>query len=115
MKKGQSMQPFDIHRARAETRACEEIIHFNNAGSSLMPIPVSEALHAYLYQEEQLGGYETATAQAVALDNFYTATAKLLHCHPDEVAFVENATRAWDMAFYAFTFQPGARLLTSIA
>ena len=109
------MQPFDIHRARAETRACEEIIHFNNAGSSLMPIPVSDALHAYLQQEEHLGGYETATAQMAALDNFYTATAKLLHCHPDEVAFVENATRAWDMAFYAFTFQPGDRILTAMA
>lgn len=109
------MPPFDIQRARAETRACEEIIHFNNAGSSLMPIPVSDALHAYLQQEEHLGGYETATAQAAALDNFYTATATLLHCHPDEVAFVENATRAWDMAFYAFTFQPGDRILTTIA
>jgi hypothetical protein len=36
----------------------------NKAGSSLMPIPVSDALHAYLHQEEQSGGYETAVAQA---------------------------------------------------
>lgn len=109
------MQPFEIVRARAETRAAEAMIHFNNAGSSLMPIPVSDALHAYLRQEEQSGGYETAAAQVTALDNFYTATAKLLHCHPDEIAFVENATRAWDMAFYAFTFQPGDRILTAVA
>lgn len=109
------MPPFDIARARAETRASADLIHFNNAGSSLMPIPVSDALHAYLQQEEQIGGYETATAQAAALENFYTATGKLLHCHPDEIAFVENATRAWDMAFYAFTFQPGDRILTTIA
>lgn len=109
------MQSFDIARARAETRASADLIHFNNAGASLMPIPVSDALHAYLHQEEQIGGYETATAQAAALDNFYTATAKLLHCHPDEIAFVENATRAWDMAFYALTFQPGDRILTTIA
>jgi selenocysteine lyase/cysteine desulfurase len=109
------MHPLDIHRARAETRACDELIHFNNAGASLMPIPVSDALHAYLHQEERMGGYETANAQAAALENFYSATAKLLHCHPDEIAFVENATRAWDMAFYAFRFQPGDRILTTIA
>ncbi len=109
------MQPFDIQRARAETRAAEALIHFNNAGSSLMPIPVSDTLHSYLHQEEQRGGYETAAAQAAALDNFYSATAKLLHCHPDEIAYVENATRAWDMAFYAFTFQPGDRIVTAVA
>ncbi len=109
------MPGFDLNRARAETRACETLVHFNNAGSSLMPMPVSDTLHAYLHQEEQTGGYETAAAQAAALDNFYTATAKLLHCQPDEIAFVENATRAWDMAFYAVPFQPGDRILTTIA
>lgn len=106
---------FDIERAREETLGCSDIIHFNNAGSSLMPIPVSDFLHAYLYQEERIGGYETAAAQQRSLQNFYTATAKLLNCTPNEVAYVENATRAWDMAFYAFQFQPGDKILTTIS
>lgn len=109
------MSSFDIKKARAETRAADQMIHFNNAGSSLMPIPVADALHGYLYQEEQIGGYETAAAQADALNNFYTASAKLLNCGADEIAFIENATRAWDMAFYSMRFAPGDKILTSIS
>ena len=108
-------QEFDIARARKETRACEDIVHFNNAGSSLMPIPVSDALHDYLHKEEQFGGYETADFEAAALNNFYTATANMLNCKPGEIAYVENATRAWDMAFYSFKFEPGDKILTTIA
>ncbi len=61
---------FDIKRARKDTRACENIVHFNNAGSSLMPIPVTDVLHTYLHKEEQAGGYETAEEEYLCLDNF---------------------------------------------
>ena len=106
---------FDIARARADTPATEGLIHFNNAGAALMPVPVSEALHGYLRQEEAQGGYETAAAEEAALANFYEAAARLLNCQPAEIAFVENATRAWDMAFYSFKFGPGDRILTTRA
>ncbi|MEM7112681.1 MAG: aminotransferase class V-fold PLP-dependent enzyme [Chloroflexota bacterium] len=106
---------FDIKKARKETRACNDLVHFNNAGAALMPIPVAQALHAYLDKEERMGGYETANEEKEALENFYVATAKLLNCKPSEVAFVENATRAWDMAFYSFKFSPGDKILTTIA
>lgn len=106
---------FDIDRARRDTRAAGDIIHFNNAGASLMPAPVADRLHAYLEREEREGGYETADREQEALDHFYRATASLLNCHPDEIAFVENATRAWDMAFYSFKFAPGDKILTTLA
>ncbi len=93
---------FDIERARKDTRGCEDIVHFNNAGSSLMPIPVADALHSYLNKEELAGGYETADDEDETLENFYKTTANLLNCETDVLAFIENATRAWDMAFYGF-------------
>ncbi len=108
-------EEFDIQRAREETSACGEIIHFNNAGSSLMPKPVSQVLHNYLYKEERVGGYETAVLENEAIENFYVAAGRLLNCDADEIAYVENATRAWDMAFYAFKFQAGDRILTTIS
>ncbi|MCB9078451.1 MAG: aminotransferase class V-fold PLP-dependent enzyme [Anaerolineaceae bacterium] len=105
----------DLNRARAETRYCNDVVHFNNAGAALMPQPVTDTLHNYLYKEERSGGYETAYEEQAALDHFYSATAKLLNCETDEIAFVENATRAWDMAFYSFKFSPGDKILTTLA
>ncbi len=106
---------FDVTRARAETPGCAEVIHFNNAGAALMPQPVIAALHAYLDLEARLGGYEAADAQAEALEDFYHAAAQLLNAHPDEIAFTTSATRAFQLAAYAFDFRPGDRILTGLA
>ena len=48
----------DIQRARQETPGCTNVIHLNNAGSSLMPQPVLDATIGHLQLEAQIGGYE---------------------------------------------------------
>ena len=110
-----TLSTFDLRRARAETRAAAQVVHLNNAGASLMPIAVADALYAYLRREEFEGGYETAAAEQPALESFYTASARLLNAKSSEIAFIENATRAWDMVFYALPLGPGDRILTSHA
>lgn len=105
----------DVRRARGETPGCAHVLHFNNAGSSLMPQPVLETAIDYLQLEAEIGGYEAADREEEAIERFYAAAAEMLGCDPDEIAFVENATRAWDMAFYALPFGPGDRILTSRA
>ncbi len=106
---------FDINRARRETPGCENVLHFNNAGASLMPAPVLETMVEYLRLEASSGGYETAERSAAKLEDVYDALAALLSCGRDEIAFIENATRAWDMAFYSIPFRPGDRILTSVS
>jgi cysteine desulfurase/selenocysteine lyase len=102
----------DIVRARRETPGCTHVLHFNNAGASLPPTPVTEAVSEHLELEARLGGYEAAAQAEPRIEHVYDAVAALLNCHRDEVALVENATRAWDMAFYSMRFDPGDRILT---
>ncbi|MCC6628142.1 MAG: aminotransferase, partial [Chloroflexi bacterium] len=90
---------FDVARARAETPGCVHVTHFNNAGAALMPQSVLDAVVGHLQCEALMGGYEAAAAAHTALERVYDATATLLGCARDEIALVENATRAWDMAF----------------
>lgn len=103
---------FPLARVRAETRGCAGVVHLNNAGAALMPAPVADRLYSWLHDEEMRGGYEVAAARQSELDAFYTAAARLLNARTDEIAFVENATRAWNMAFYGMRLRRGDRILT---
>jgi len=107
-----SKYEFDLERARRETPGCENILHFNNAGASLLPQPVLDTVVGHLRLEAQMGGYEAAEFSREAVEQVYDSIASLAGCRPDEVAVIENATRAWDMAFYAMRFSPGDRILT---
>jgi cysteine desulfurase / selenocysteine lyase len=105
----------DVAAARADTPGCEERIHFNNAGASLMPRPVVETVIQHLELEARIGGYEAAEAARDRIEAVYTSVARLVNCTPQEIALLENATRAWDAVFYAMSFRPGDRILTGRA
>jgi selenocysteine lyase/cysteine desulfurase len=109
------MTTLDIARLRADTPACAKLIHFNNAGASLMPAPVYRAVLDHLALEQTIGGYEAAAAASEALEDFYDSFAAMLNCERSEIAYVENATRAWDMAFYSLPLKAGDRVLTAEA
>ena len=105
----------DLERARRETPGCATVLHFNNAGAALMPQPVLDALQRHLQLEATIGGYEAAEREDAAVEHVYDALARLIGGHRDEIAVIENATRAWDMAFYSLRFGAGDRILTATA
>ena len=90
----------DVARARADTPGCDDVVHLNNAGAALRPTVVTEAVVEHLTLEDRIGGYEAAARASERIEHTYDAIAALISCEPSEVALVENATRAWDMAFY---------------
>jgi len=106
---------FDLKRARRDTPGCENVIHFNNAGAALMPQPVLEAVTDHLKSEAFIGGYEAADLVRDRVENVYDAAAALIGAAREEIAIIENATRAWDMAFYSIPFRRGDRILTAMA
>ena len=102
----------DLMAVRADTPNCEKLLHFNNAGASLVPRPVCDAVAGHLDLEQRIGGYEAEAAASATLEDFYDAIAQMLGCHRDEISYVENATRAWDMAFYSLPLKAGDQILT---
>jgi len=105
----------DIARARSDTPGCEAQTHFNNAGAALSPQPVLDTVITHLNREAEIGGYEAAAEADTRLEHLYAAAARLVGGNPREIAYLENATRAWDMAFYAIDWQAGDQIITAQA
>jgi cysteine desulfurase/selenocysteine lyase len=108
------MTDLDIAGLRADTPGCGGgLAHLNNAGAGLMPRPVLESVTAHLTREATVGGYEAAALAEDQMAAMYTHAAALIGGKPDEIAYMENATRAWDAVFYAFDWKPGDKVLTA--
>ena len=105
----------NIGLLRTETPACEDLVHFNNAGAALQPRPVTEAQLNHLELEQRIGGYEAAVTNSAQIENFYTAFATLFNCSAHEIAYAENSTRAWTQLLLSISFEPGERILVGQA
>ena len=109
------MMPLMLDKLRADTPGCRHVTHFNNAGAALQPRTVSERVIRYLTRESDIGGYEAQAEAHEEIESTYQAIAQLIGASSDEIALFENATQAWDMAFYGIPFQQGDRILTAHA
>lgn len=105
----------DIERIRADTPAVSRLAYLHNAGAALMPLTVVAAMKQHIDLESEIGGYAAANRESDRLDAVYGSVARLLNAAPDEIALMENATLAWQMAFYALPFRAGDRILTAEA
>ncbi len=103
----------NIDQIREDTPGCKHIIHLNNAGASLPPRVVTEAMHQHLYLEEQVGGYEAADVMQAEIEAFYSSTARLLHTHARNIAYTTSATDAYSRALSAIPFAQGDVILTT--
>ena len=102
----------DVEALRARTPRCGRRLHLNNAGASLLAQPTLDAMTGHLRLEAEIGGYEAAAAAEEAIAATYLGLAELLGGRPEEVALFDNATHAWQAAFYSVPIRAGDRILT---
>src|SRR5499425_2295044 len=70
---------------------------------------------AQLRREAEIGGYEAAAEAAEAIAATYAALAELTGGRSEEIALFDNATHAWNAAFYSVPLRPGDQILTGRA
>jgi len=105
----------ELARWRADTPGCDRIVHLNNAGASLAPTPVREAIRAHLDLEGEIGGYEAAEAREDAVASAMDQVGRMLGAHRRNIALAQNSTAAFAQALGTFDFAAGDVLVTSLA
>src|SRR5215467_10673815 len=105
----------ELERWRSDTPGCIDRIHLNNAGASLPPAVVRDAIVTHLDRESQFGGYEAADEAAERIQEAYDAVATLIGTSARNIAVVENSTVAFAQALLAFDFRRGDVIVTSRA
>lgn len=103
----------NIQQLRADTPACEQLIHFNNAGASLPTLQVSKAIKDYLDFEANNGGYETAEIFKPQTDLFYGLAAELIGAHARNIAYTTSATDGYGRVLASIPFKAGDTILTT--
>ncbi|HNV31080.1 MAG TPA: aminotransferase class V-fold PLP-dependent enzyme, partial [Cyclobacteriaceae bacterium] len=101
----------DIELLRQQTPGCAEKIHFNNAGASLMPQSVIDAMVDHINLETTSGGYEAADLKAKEITGFYDSAAQLINCKATNIAFTSSATNSFSRALSCIPFQEGDSIL----
>jgi selenocysteine lyase/cysteine desulfurase len=69
----------------------------------------------HLRLEATIGGYEAENLAGTAIDSTYVNLAEMVGGQAEEIALFDNATHAWNAAFYSVSFKPGDRILTGRA
>lgn len=101
----------NIEALRAQTPGCKTKIHFNNAGASLMPQSVIDAMQQHITLEATMGGYESADLKAKEIAGFYESAAQLVNGKSGNIAFTSSATNSFARALSCIPFREGDSLL----
>ena len=100
---------------RLDTPGCVERVHLNNAGASLMPRVVIDAIQSHTELEGRIGGYEAADARVPEIEQVYEEIGRLVGSAPHNIALTGSATASFIQAISSFDFAPDDVIVTSRA
>ncbi|MEZ4955665.1 MAG: aminotransferase class V-fold PLP-dependent enzyme [Saprospiraceae bacterium] len=105
----------DINSLRNDTPGTQHYIHLNNAGASLQPQPVIDAVQQYLTEEALHGGYETAARSVGGHQRLLSVLRQPARLsQPDHVEYMSSgATEAYNKALSSIPLISGDVILTT--
>lgn len=87
--------------------------YFNNAGAGIMSNNTVKKIFDYIKLETEIGAYQAANSSKAIIDTFYEYSAKLLNANDkSEIAFVDSASRGWNLALYGISLFEGDTIVT---
>ena len=105
--------PYEV---RADIPLTEKVIYFDNAATSLMPLPVAEAINTYYLEYKgnvHRGVHILSQRASSAYDDARRKVAEFINASFEEIVFVKNTTEALNYVAMGFPFEEGSKVVTT--
>ncbi len=105
--------PWDVRR---DVPLTSEVIYFDNAATSLTPLPVIRAMDEYYLNYRanvHRGVHKLSVKASEKYEEAREKTAKFLGAKPQEIIFVKNATEAINLVAMCLKLERGDKIVTS--
>lgn len=87
--------------------------YLNNAGASLISESTYRTITDHLELERGIGAYQAAVKSRSLTEEFYADSARLINASSSsEIAFMDSASRGWNMAVRGLDLHAGDKILT---
>lgn len=88
-------------------------MYFNNAGAGLMSYKTLNTVVEHLKLEMSVGAYKAANTKINEVNEFYSRAAQLINAEAkDEIAFVDSASRGWNLIMYGLDVKETDTIVT---
>lgn len=88
-------------------------MYLNNAGAAITSDVTQNIIIDYLNLERKIGAYEAANLSKIKIQEFYKEAALSINAeNSNEIAYVDSASRGWNLAIEGLTIKEGDQILT---
>lgn len=87
--------------------------YLNHAACGPMSDATRNTIHAYMCQEQQLGGYGAAKQVQKAIAAIYQKIAQAIHAHPEDIALTQGNSDGWGRIVSSMDWRRGGRILVA--
>lgn len=86
--------------------------YFNNAGAGLMSENTFATIVQHMQDEMSVGAMKAANDKKNETEDFYVVAAKMLNADKSEIAFIDSASRGWNLIVYGMRVDENSTIIT---